>query len=250
MQHLPYKTAALEQARGPQLVPGKTLPLLLLFTLGSSAKSGCGEGPAAGKQKGSFASTFDQDSLQHASYNLYSLHCDLGAQRKREALRKSKGADCCSRHKSAKIMTKITLHKRDKPKEVVKVSAAFGDDQPDAGREGTSGGGFVRAKRTANLSKEAIEYDAVYDRLDRNRAPEDILMPSAASAEKDRGKPKYMHAILARAQERREERELVRAEAMRKELESVPKEQVFVTPGYKKRLAELEQRRRDDTERE
>lgn len=142
-------------------------------------------------------------------------------------------------------MTKITLHKRGRPKQIVKVSAAFGDHQPDVDKEGTNSAGFVRAKKTANLSKETIEYDAVYDQLDRNRAPEDIIAPSSASVRGDRSKPKYMHTILARAQERREERELTRSEVMRKELECVPREHVFITPGYKKRLAELEQKRKD-----
>ncbi|UYV81999.1 NSRP1 [Cordylochernes scorpioides] len=85
-----------------------------------------------------------------------------------------------------------------------------------------------------------FEYDTVYDDMKRESHHSKILATKERS--KDRKKPKYIHALLHKAEQRRLERERCKTRKIHKEREQEGEEfadkQIYVTSSYKKQLEE------------
>lgn len=157
---------------------------------------------------------------------------------------------------------------------VVKVASIFNDEDDDFDDEGEKESAALRkAKAAENVTKsissssefvvkihqEALKEDAnIFDydvsieedskkkNIHRNLR---ILGSGEEIGDKNaKNEPKYMHNILAKAEERKIESELIKLRNMKRKsgaMEAVKEEEVFVTAAYKQRLEELEEKEKE-----
>lgn len=79
------------------------------------------------------------------------------------------------------------------------------------------------------------------------------VIKSTAKTQNDNKEPKYMKNILAKAEERKIELELVKLRTVKRKAANEatePEEEVFVTSAYRQRLAELEEKEKELKERQ
>jgi coiled-coil domain-containing protein 55 len=82
----------------------------------------------------------------------------------------------------------------------------------------------------------AFEYDSVYDSVSSSAKNQARLASAPTEG------PRYMPAIFKAAEERKREQELVKVRKYRYEAPPETGEHVFMTAGYKRKLAEMKER--------
>lgn len=100
-----------------------------------------------------------------------------------------------------------------------------------------------------------FDYDASIDSNDRKNVHRNLRFANVneeqnqkQQQEENKNEPKYMHNILAKAEERKMESELIKLRNMKRKSGAIDKEdgeEVFITSAYSQRLKELEEKEKE-----